>query len=149
LGERFKKVTPNRWMLKAADERQREAKLKDKDEIEQKRQEYQDFMDWKDRGILFDLEKRFQIVNPTLSLLLPIALNMSTLIDVQLGRQEKRRRDLLIGWLNKNYGQIQKYIPRMVIKNERGEIKGPNVDMWKKYVEDNPDADIHNFLSKQ
>jgi hypothetical protein len=136
-------------MSRPADERQREAKLKDKDEIGQKRQEYQDFMDWKDRGILFDLEEGFEIVNPTLSLLLPIALNMSTLINVPLGRQEKRRRDLLIGWLNKNYEQIQKYIPRMVIKNERGEMKGPNVDMWKKYVKDNPGADIHSFVSKQ
>jgi hypothetical protein len=72
-------------MTRPADERQREAKLKDKDEIGQKRQEYQDFMDWKDRGILFDLEERFQIVNPTLSLLLPIALNMATLINVPLG----------------------------------------------------------------
>jgi hypothetical protein len=69
----------------ATDELQREANLKDKDEIDKKRQEYQDFMDWKDRGILFDLKDRFQIVNPTLSLLLPIALNMSTFINVPLG----------------------------------------------------------------
>jgi hypothetical protein len=131
----------------SSSERQREAKDKDKDEIEQKRQEYSEFMSWRDRGIIFELEGRCQVANPTLSLLLSIALSMSSLIGVPIGRQEKRRRDLLVGWLNMHYDEIKKYIPRMVI-DDKGELKGPGVAEWMKYKQEHPDAEIHRYLSK-
>jgi hypothetical protein len=134
--------------MKPSDDRQREAKAKDKEEIDQKRVEYREYIEWKDRGIVHDLEQHFQVANPTLSLLLPIALSMSSLIKIPIGRQEKRRKELLIGWLNKNYAAIQKYIPRMVIRDERGDVKGPNVDAWKKFNAEHPNADVISFLDK-
>jgi hypothetical protein len=134
--------------MKASDERQRDAKAKDKEEINQKRVEYREYIEWKDRGIVHDLEQHFQVANPTLSLLLPIALSMSSLIRIPIGRQEKRRKELLIGWLNKNYAAIQKYIPRMVIRDEKGDVKGPNVDTWNRFSAEHPDADVISYLNK-
>jgi hypothetical protein len=134
--------------MTAMNERQREAKGKDKEEINQKRIEYREYMQWKGCGIVHDLEQQFQVTNPTLSLLLPIALSMSKLIDVPIGRQEKRHKDLLIGWLNKNYAAIQKYIPRMVIRDEKGNINGPNADTWKRFTEEHPGTDVLSSLSK-
>jgi hypothetical protein len=110
---------------------QRDAKAKDREEIEEKRIEYHDYMEWKDQGIVHDLETQYQIFNPTIHLLLPIALLMADVLDVPIGRQEKRRKDLLIGWLNKNYVRIQPYLPRMVIIDERGDLRGPHASNWR------------------
>jgi hypothetical protein len=130
----------------AATGRQRHATAKDQEEIMQKRLEYQDFTDLRDRGIVHDLEVHFSIANPTLPLLLTIAKTMSSLTGIQIGRQEKRRRDLLIGWFNKNYNTIKTYIPQMVIKDESGEMKGPSLEKWDEFREANPNAEILDFL---
>jgi hypothetical protein len=129
-------------------QKETKVKAKDKEEIEQKWRDYQGYMDWKEQGILHDLQKIYNILNPTIQLLLPIALNMSALINVPIGRQEKRRRNFLIGWLNKNYDEISKYIPRMVIRDEKGEMKGPNIVTWQRYAQENPDAEIFQYINQ-
>jgi hypothetical protein len=126
---------------------QRDAVAKDKREVIQKRWEYDGFMDWRDRGIVYDLAQMHNVTNPALSLLLPIATAMSARIGVALGRQEKRRRDLLIGWINKHYDQICGYIPRLVFRDETGGMIGACVDEWKRYHERNPAEDIAKYLN--
>jgi hypothetical protein len=129
-----------------ADGRHRDATTRDQEQIMQKRLEYRDFADLRDHGIVHDLAVHYGIANPTLPLLLTIAKAMSKLAGIEIGRQEKRRRDLLIGWFNKNYDKIQAHVPHMVIKNEDGEMKGPSLEKWEKYRVANPNAEIFDFL---
>jgi hypothetical protein len=127
--------------------RSRSAQEKDKQEIEEKRREYREFAEWQGKGILQDLVQYFGIENPPLQLLLPIAMSLSHMIKVQLGRQEKRRREFLIGWMNKYYDKIRDYIPNMVLKNDKGVITGPHVDAWERFKKANPQADVLKYLA--
>jgi hypothetical protein len=126
--------------------RRRDATVKDQEEITQKRLEYRDFTELRDCGIVHDLEVRYRIANPTLTLLLTIAKAMSSLTGIEIGRQEKRRRDLLIGWFNKHYDAIKTHVPHMVIKDEDGQMKGPAVEQWGEFCTANPNAQILEFL---
>jgi hypothetical protein len=127
--------------------RSRAAHDKDKQEIEEKRKEYSEFAEWQNKGILHDIVRYFGIENPSLQLLLPIAMNLSHVIQVQLGRQEKRRREFLVGWMNKHYEQIQSYIPHLVLTDDKGVIVGPNVEAWNRYKRENPDAAVLKYLA--
>jgi hypothetical protein len=133
-------------MKKPESDRSKSAKEKDKEEIEEKRREYHDFYDWKDKGILKDLETRFQVVNPSLQLLLPIASNIAHTTKIPLGRQEKRRKEFLIGWFNKHYDVIQMLIPRLIIKDDKGKLYGPWLEQWEQFCRTHPSADITEYL---
>jgi hypothetical protein len=122
-------------------ERLREAAAKDKWEVMQKRREYDGFLDWTDRGIVDDLARMYNICNLALSLLLPIVTNMSARIGVPLGCQEKRRRDLLLAWINKHYDQIRGFVPRLVFRNKAGGMTGTCADEWSRSREHNPTPD--------
>jgi hypothetical protein len=105
----------------------RDSAAKDKREVMQKRQEYHGFMDWTDRDIVHDLARLHDIHKPALSLLLPIATTMSARIGVPLGRQEKRRKDLPVGWINKHYDQICGFVPQLVFRDQTRGVKGASV----------------------
>jgi hypothetical protein len=128
-------------------EQQQGAAAKDKREVMQKRQEYDGFIDWTDRGIVHDLARLHDIHKPALSLLLPIATAMSARIGVPLGRQEKRRKDLLVGWINKHYDQICGFVPQLVFRDQTGGLKGASVGEWSRYHEKTPEANLGNFLN--
>jgi alpha-L-fucosidase len=134
-------------MSKPSLDRTTEAKTKDKEEIEAKRREYAPFSDWSNKGILKDLKELFGMENPTLQHLLPIAQTMSHKIKEQLDRQDKRRREFVIGWLNKHYDQIRCYLPRMILRDDQGVLKGPHLDTWEKFEAGNPTADIFQYLN--
>jgi hypothetical protein len=134
-------------MIKSAADRSKYAQEKDKEEIEDKKREYRDFGAWTDKGILKDLKLLFQIENPSLQLLLPIAMNLSHILNLPLGRQEKRRKNFLIGWLNKHYELIEKFVPRLVIKDDKGNMRGPCLEEWSTFQRANPDADILHYLA--
>jgi hypothetical protein len=126
----------------------RDARSKDKEEIEEKRNEYRDYMQWKGRGIIYDLEQVHQVFHPTIHLLLPIALVMADALKVQIGRQEKRRKDLLIGWFNKHYESIHSYIPRLVIIDEKGDLKGPHQQYWRRFENAHPTEELVDCILK-
>jgi hypothetical protein len=115
------------------------ARQKDHSEIQHKREMYGDFMNWgPDRGILKDLADTFHVENPSLKFLVPIAQAMSATINVELDRQDKRRREFLIAWFNKNYDRIQPLIPHLVLLDEAGRANGPRADAFQKFSDENP-----------
>lgn len=125
-----------------------EALRKDQQQIREKKDEYRDYMDWKDKGILHDLKEIFHIENPTLQLLVTIAVVLQNMCKdhVMLGRQEKRRREILIGWFNKNYDMFKPYIPLLVIQDEMGNLSGPRSPVWEKYKKENQESGILKFI---
>jgi hypothetical protein len=118
------------------------AQEKDKQEFEMKKREYEGYMDWWDRGILYDLREIFGIPDPSFEVLLPIGLALARCIKMDLGRQEKRRKPLIIDWINKNYSRVEKYVRRMVICKEQVELRGPNVSVWNAICEEDPTAPV-------
>lgn len=126
-----------------------EALRKDQQQIREKKDEYREYMDWKDRGILHDLRENFDIESPTLGLLLTIAVALQSICKehgISLGRQEKRRREILIGWFNKHYDIFKPVIPKLVIEDESGNLAGRLGEMWNKYKMENPDTTITQFI---
>jgi hypothetical protein len=56
-----------------------------------------------DQGILHDLKVKHDIEDPSNKLLLSIAMTVAEEHHIALGRQEKRRKELLLGWLNEHF----------------------------------------------
>jgi alpha-L-fucosidase len=134
-------------MRKQAADRARDAKSKDQEEIEAKRREYAPFLECPDKGILRDLRDVFDLDGPTLQHLLPIAQTLAHKIGEVLDRQDKRRREFVIGWLNKHYDEIREYIPRLVIRDDRGTLRGPHADALNRYEEENPTAPVFKYIN--
>jgi hypothetical protein len=112
---------------------------KDREEVERKKIQYKDYMEWKDRGILKDLKDYHGIDNPTRELLVTIAMLMGNECGIRPDRQDKRRRDLMIGWLNLHYEQIRAIVPNIVLRDTKGPMTGPNMDFWNVFRRDNPE----------
>jgi hypothetical protein len=79
---------------------------KDRSEVQKLTAYYQPWLGWTDKGILHDLKVRHDLVDPSNSLLIAIALRVATEHQITFGRQEQRRKQLMIGWLNKYYNLI-------------------------------------------
>jgi hypothetical protein len=97
---------------------------KDKQEIAELKEHYGQWMGWKDQGILHDLREKHHRDNPSRLLLLSIAMGVAQQDGLKLGRQEKRRRDLLIGWINKHYAHFRDIIHQLVLGDSTGELSG-------------------------
>jgi hypothetical protein len=122
------------------------ARMRDQKEIEAKRGECRPWIESPGHAIIRDLQQYFHIENPPLQLLLEIAMSLANLIGVKLDRQDKRRRELLIGWFNKHYDRICDYVPRMVLRDDNGMMLGPCIDSWKEYTQKNRHADVLQYL---
>jgi hypothetical protein len=75
----------------------------DKAEVTRLTAYYRPWIDWTDQGILHDLKVIHDVDDPAKGLLLNIAVSVADQHQIRLGRQEKRRKDLLIGWLNEHH----------------------------------------------
>jgi hypothetical protein len=117
----------------------KDANARDRDEVKQKRDEYSAFADWKDRGILHDLSQIHHINKPTQSLLLKTAMILARFHNVPLDRQDKRRKEVLIGWFNQHYDIFKDTIPKLAMKDKKGGFDGPNREAWKDFRRQNPD----------
>jgi hypothetical protein len=126
--------------------RSRSGQEKDQKEIEEKKKESREFSDWRDKGILADFQQLYQIDNPRLHTLLPIAMTMASIIGVSLGRQEKRRRGILIGWFNKNYELIRPLIPMIVFQDDKGNTFGPCSDDWARFQVLHSDSKVAQYV---
>jgi hypothetical protein len=107
-------------------------------EVSRLREYYQPWCNWTDRGILHDLKEIHHRPNPTRLLLLSIALGVSHELGIPIGRQEKRRRDLIVGWLNEHYSHVEGIIPELVLCDSRGPLSGP-AEKLMQYRRDHPD----------
>jgi hypothetical protein len=126
------------------------ATQKDHSEVQQKKEEYGEFMTWgPERGILKDLADMFQIENPPLKFLVPIAQCVSRLIDVELDRQDKRRRELLIGWFNKNYERIQPLLGGLILLDDTGRGTGPRAKDFEKFSAADPNHEVLLYLNEE
>jgi hypothetical protein len=97
---------------------------KDKQEVRELTQHYKQWMNWKDQGILHDLRVKHHRDNPSRLLLLSIAMGVAQQQNLPLGRQEKRRRELLIGWINKHYDHFRGIIDELVLADTTGKLSG-------------------------
>jgi hypothetical protein len=116
----------------------------DRKEVTRLTAHYREYL-WADHGILHDLEQEFKIRCPCMAILRQIAVLLGKVIGIEPGRQERRRREFCIGWLNEHYDAIREYIPRLVINDGEFEV-GPHLRDWRQFKEDNPDSDALRFL---
>jgi hypothetical protein len=63
------------------------------------------------------------------------------LIQLPLGRQEKRRRKYLIGWFTKYWNQIEPLVADLVLEREDGRVIGPEARRWNQFLSENPMSD--------
>jgi hypothetical protein len=119
---------------------------KDRQQVSQRRAKYQSSTSRTDGGILADLKEHFGIENPPLPLLFQIGMNLSKACNVKFPRDERRRRELLIGWLNHNYDTFKACIPKMVIRDEEGNYSGPFRESWESFRANNPDEPVVKYL---
>jgi hypothetical protein len=103
--------------------------------------QYAGLMDLKDRGILYDLRRIHNLPDPTRNLLLGIATFVSRERKITLPRQEKRRRELLIGWLNLHYDKFKDLIPTLILYNRKESLNGPRMEDWPEYRAAIPNED--------
>jgi hypothetical protein len=100
-------------------------------------------------GILADLETFHGIETPDRILLVTIAQTLAHLLpDSEFGREEKRRKNLTIGWLNYHYDQIRDYIPNLVITTKTGEALGPQAAEFTRWTSQHPDHPIVQYLNE-
>jgi hypothetical protein len=111
---------------------------KDQEDIRALRRDYEHFINWRDRGILHDLEKFHNLRDPTKKLLLGIALGVAWERQLPFGRHERRRKDLLIGWINANYDHFKDIIDTLVLGDTVGPLSGP-VDELAGYLRSHPE----------
>jgi hypothetical protein len=114
--------------------------------VSQTRIRYQGLAQQNNQGILKDLNDLFQISNPNKRTLLQFALLLSHASDIELGREEKRRRRFLLDWFCKHYAIFQRYIPNIVFIDMKGNTKGPWRESWKRFLAQNPDAGVVQWL---
>jgi hypothetical protein len=103
----------------------------------------------KQSGILADLATFYGIKEPDRILLVTIAQTFAHLLpEIEFGREEKRRKNLTIGWLNDHYDRIQNYIPNLVITTKTGEVLGPQAAQFIDWTSQNPDHPIVQYLNE-
>ena len=117
------------------EEKNKKAVAKDAEEIEKKKQEYAEYMDWTDRGILVDLKEMFDMEKPTKDDLKALARIVGEHLNIEVDRQDKRRKEFMVGWFNKNYELIRPVLSQMVLIGKNGEAHG-NPE-WEEFNEKN------------
>jgi hypothetical protein len=91
-----------------------------------------------DRGILYDMDRIHGRSKPSRDLLLRVALVVARVSDLTLGRQEKRLRELLVGWLNEHYEYVEPLIGSMILRDSTGGLSGP-VHLVREYRAQHPE----------
>jgi hypothetical protein len=110
---------------------------------------YAEFAELKQSGILADLATFYGIKEPDQTLLVTIAQTLAHLLpEIEFGREEKRRKNLTIGWLNYHYDRIRNYIPNLVITTKTGEVVGPQAAQFTYWTSQNPDHPIVQYLNE-
>jgi hypothetical protein len=110
----------------------------DKDEVKNKTQHYSPFIAWEDKGILYDLNRWHGRNKPSRDLLLSIAMGVAAQCGLTIGREEKRRKSFLIGWINEHYDCFRDVIENLVLGDTTGSLSGP-VEQLKQYREEHPE----------
>lgn len=106
---------------------------KDREEVAEKTAMYGSLREWKDKGIIHEFKETFGVENPTKDDLLALAQIVSKHTSIVLDRQDKRRKNILIGWFNSNWEQIRPLLSRVVVIN-KNETRGERKDAWMKIV---------------
>jgi hypothetical protein len=123
---------------------------RDHSEIRQKKEAYGEFMKWGSRrGVLKDLSEIFHVENPPLKFLVPIAQCLSAILNVELDRQDKRRRELLVGWFNKNYERIAPVMPHMILIDGDGRAIGPRAEAFQQFRAEHPCHSVLEYLNDE
>jgi hypothetical protein len=88
--------------------------------IDRLRDEYRPFIEWSDQGILHDLKRMHRVERPSLPLLLALAVPVAEAAGLKITRDIRDRRDLLIGWINRNYDRFRGIIEMIRIFDKTG-----------------------------
>jgi hypothetical protein len=120
--------------------------VQDQAKVRQREIKYGEFMRQQDTGILQYLEVNHGISNPTRRLLKMIARVMSHMLGIELDREDKRRKNLLIGWLNFNFELIRPHIAGVVICDGDGRATGFMAQQLDDYRRANPNGTLSAYL---
>jgi hypothetical protein len=88
--------------------------------VEKCRALYRPFIEWSEPGILHDLKRFHNVEKPKVALLLAIASGVAQAGGMTMTRDVRRRRDLLIGWINSNYDRFRGIIEEITIAGDEG-----------------------------
>jgi hypothetical protein len=88
--------------------------------IARKKDKYRPFIEWAEEGILVDLKKFHDIPAPSHRLLLALALEVARSAEVNIDRDVRRRKYMLVGWINSHYDLFRGLVERFVITNPKG-----------------------------
>lgn len=130
-------------------ERARERNRKEVDEL---REKYKEYMNWKDKGIEHELRTVFGIESASLSFLIGVTDTIIKAIgdkSLATGRQEKRHRDLMVGWMNVYWDRLQPFMHKLVIESSDHKFPGPAGERWKAYRSTHLTANLEDFLLYQ
>jgi hypothetical protein len=99
--------------------------------------------------ILPALKQIHNIDKPSHAQLLAIARAVSARFGIVLDHEAKRRKSILIGWLNKNFEAFRETIPKIVLEDSRGHVWGPMKAEYEASAAANPNSLARQFLQEQ
>lgn len=134
--------------MEAREVKNEKAVAKNTEEVQMKIEEYKDYMNWKNHGIVPEMERIFGVKEPVKEELLTLARMISKTLDIELDRQDKRRRDFLIGWFNKNFEIIRPILSKIVRIDPDGVSHGEHAEEWEIFKQTNPTDDLVVTLEK-
>jgi hypothetical protein len=102
-------------------------------ELQTLREHYAPFLSWTDRGILHDLKRKHGRSDPSLKLLHEVAMIVAQTYKLTVGRQEKRRKEFAIGWLNEHYEYVEPMLDDILMRDTTGGPSG-RVDLAQAYL---------------
>jgi hypothetical protein len=80
-----------------------------------------------------------------MSLLRGVAVVVAHANKLTLGRQEKRRKEFVVGWLNEHYDCVEPMIDFMLLREAAGGTSGP-VALARVYLAQNPEKTDQDIL---
>jgi hypothetical protein len=117
--------------------RRKRNKETDDEKLKALKEELAPYIAWKDKGILKELGDLHEVLAPSKAVLLGIATVVSSEHDIELPRHVRRNRDLLIGWLNRNFDSYRNEIHECALFGQSG-ASDPGGRL-KGYVEEHPE----------
>jgi hypothetical protein len=106
---------------------------RDKKECQLLDDEYIGYMDAETSKICEFLDLQHDIDKSLLCELLQIALAIKPFTELDLGRQQKRRKRYMLGWFGKNWEDLKTLVESMVIVHGDGSLSGSQTGAFQQF----------------
>jgi hypothetical protein len=121
------------------------ARPKDREEVERERCRLKSFIRTDD-GIVPWMQSHLGVEKPNPAVLLALALTLSQATGIEIQRQHKRRKDLLIGWFNLNFLRLAPFLAGIVMIDENNVPHGDAAGVWTTYIRNTPNPTLLQYV---